>query len=83
MIFGRDFRIVKQLRQGGMGAVYLADQLSTGKQRALKVMAPDLAMDPATRERFVLEASVTSAWDEASFATSGRSSIVCPTGSAM
>jgi eukaryotic-like serine/threonine-protein kinase len=55
-IFGRDFRIVKPLREGGMGAVYIAHQISTGKQRALKVMAAELAVDPATRERFVLEA---------------------------
>lgn len=55
-VFGRDFRIVKALRAGGMGAVYVVDQLSTGKQRALKVMAPELAYDPAIRERFVLEA---------------------------
>ncbi len=55
-VFGRDFRIVKALRAGGMGAVYVALQLSTGKERALKVMAPGLAADPATRDRFVLEA---------------------------
>jgi formylglycine-generating enzyme required for sulfatase activity/serine/threonine protein kinase len=60
IIFGRDFRIVKALRSGGMGAVYIADQLSTGKERALKVMAPELAADPATRERFVLEARAAS-----------------------
>jgi len=59
-IFGRDFRIVKALRTGGMGAVYVADQISTGKQRALKVMAPELASDPATRERFVREARAAS-----------------------
>jgi formylglycine-generating enzyme required for sulfatase activity/serine/threonine protein kinase len=59
-IFGKDFRIVRPLREGGMGAVYIADQLSTGKQRALKVMAPELATDPATRERFVLEARAAS-----------------------
>jgi formylglycine-generating enzyme required for sulfatase activity/serine/threonine protein kinase len=43
-----------------MGAVYVVDQLSTGKQRALKVMAPELATDPAIRERFVLEARAAS-----------------------
>ena len=59
-IFGRDFRIVRALRQGGMGAVYIADQLSTGKQRALKVMAPELATDPAIRDRFVFEARAAS-----------------------
>jgi eukaryotic-like serine/threonine-protein kinase len=55
-VFGRDFRIVKALRAGGMGAVYVAFQISTGKERALKVMAPELAQNPATRDRFVLEA---------------------------
>jgi formylglycine-generating enzyme required for sulfatase activity/tRNA A-37 threonylcarbamoyl transferase component Bud32 len=55
-IFGKDFRIVRPLREGGMGAVYIAEQISTGKERALKVMAAALAFDAATRERFVLEA---------------------------
>lgn len=62
-VFGRDFKVVRALRAGGMGAVYIVDQLSTGKQRALKVMAPDLATDPATRERFVLEARAASQVD--------------------
>jgi eukaryotic-like serine/threonine-protein kinase len=62
-VFGRDFRIVKALRHGGMGSVFVVDQLSTGKQRALKVMATELAMDPPARERFVLEARAASAID--------------------
>ncbi len=59
-VFARDFRVVKPLRAGGMGAVYIVDQLSTGKQRALKVMAPEIAKDPAVRERFILEARAAS-----------------------
>src|ERR1700722_11023827 len=43
-----------------MGAVYIVEQLSTGKQRALKVMARELATDPSIRERFVLEARAAS-----------------------
>ncbi len=62
-IFGRDFRIVRPLREGGMGAVFIAEQVSTAKQRALKIMAPELATDPATRERFVLEARAASKID--------------------
>ena len=62
-VFGRDFKILRALRSGGMGAVYIVEQLSTGKQRALKVMNPDLAKDPATRERFVLEARAASQID--------------------
>ncbi len=62
-VFGRDFKILRALKSGGMGAVYIVEQLSTGKQRALKVMNPDLAQDPATRERFVLEARAASQID--------------------
>ena len=59
-IFGRDFRIVRPLRAGGMGSVYVVEQLSTGKPRALKVMSPELAQSQAARERFVLEARAAS-----------------------
>ena len=41
-----------------MGAVYIVDQLSTSKQRAMKVMAPSLATSKKARQRFVLEAQV-------------------------
>jgi tRNA A-37 threonylcarbamoyl transferase component Bud32 len=59
-LFARDFRIVRHLAEGGMGAVYVAEQLSTGKQRALKVMHHDVAGDARSRERFVAEAQVGS-----------------------
>jgi serine/threonine protein kinase len=57
-IFARDFRVVRPLRSGGMGTVFLVEQLSTGKLRALKVMAAGLACDPETRQRFVQEARI-------------------------
>jgi formylglycine-generating enzyme required for sulfatase activity/tRNA A-37 threonylcarbamoyl transferase component Bud32 len=57
-VVGRDFRVVKHLASGAMGAVYIVDQLSTGKQRAMKVMSPELAENDRARERFVLEARV-------------------------
>ena len=44
-----------------MGAVYVAEQLSTGRQRALKLMAPELVDNPETRERFVREAKIAAA----------------------
>jgi eukaryotic-like serine/threonine-protein kinase len=59
-IFGRDFRIVRGLREGGMGAVYIVEQLSTAKPRALKVMSAEFAQHPAARDRFVLEARAAS-----------------------
>ena len=41
-----------------MGAVYVAEQLSTGKERALKVMHPELVTREKLRQRFVQEARI-------------------------
>jgi formylglycine-generating enzyme required for sulfatase activity len=57
-VFAQDFRIERQLGKGGMGVVYVATQLSTGKPRALKLMQPSAAADPELRDRFVQEARV-------------------------
>jgi eukaryotic-like serine/threonine-protein kinase len=57
-VFGGEFRIVKPLSAGGMGAVYVAEQASTSKYRALKLMHPMLLSDPRLRERFEQEARV-------------------------
>jgi tRNA A-37 threonylcarbamoyl transferase component Bud32 len=62
-LFAGDFRIVSTLSQGGMGAVYVAEQLSTGKRRALKLMLPELVRDPKLRARFEQEARVGSRID--------------------
>ena len=51
-----DFKIIKKLGQGGMGAVYLAHQISLDRQVALKVMAPQVASKPGFVERFYREA---------------------------
>lgn len=59
-VIGQDFRIVQHIAAGGMGAVYLAEQISTGQRRALKVMHPALVQDPGMRDRFVQEARVGS-----------------------
>ena len=58
MTFGDDFRVVRKLSEGGMGAVWIAEQLSTGKERALKVMHPQMVADPRLRERFAQEARI-------------------------
>ncbi|MFO0614928.1 MAG: protein kinase [Polyangiaceae bacterium] len=58
MIVGGDFRIRQPLASGGMGDVYEADQISTGKRRALKLMAPELTFDRVAIERFEQEARV-------------------------
>ncbi|MGK3994147.1 protein kinase domain-containing protein [Sorangium sp. So ce1024] len=57
-VLGGDFRIVRPLSQGGMGAVLVAEQISTGKPRAVKLMHAQLAQDQRFRERFEQEARV-------------------------
>ncbi len=62
-IFARDFKILDLLAEGGMGAVYRAEQQSTRKLRALKLVSTRLASDPKGRERFVREATVGASID--------------------
>ena len=50
------FTIERLLGRGGMGAVYLARELRLDRPVALKVLPPDLANEPAVRERFLREA---------------------------
>ena len=57
-VFANDYRIVRRLAAGGMGAVYIAEQLSTGRERALKLMHPGLVGSPELRDKFALEARV-------------------------
>jgi hypothetical protein len=57
-IFAGDYRVERPLSAGGMGAVYLATQLSTGKPRALKLMHRELVFDPESRQHFEQEARV-------------------------
>ncbi|MEZ4410784.1 MAG: serine/threonine-protein kinase [Polyangiales bacterium] len=62
-VLGRDFKVIRRLAAGGMGTVYEAVQLSTGKRRALKVMHAQYEGDERTRQRFVQEARATAAVD--------------------
>lgn len=59
-VFGGDFRVERPLAMGGMGAVYVAEQLSTGRKRALKLLLPSLIENERSRERFEQEARVAS-----------------------
>jgi tRNA A-37 threonylcarbamoyl transferase component Bud32 len=57
-IFAADFRVVRPLSKGGMGSVYVVEQVSTQLQRALKLMHPELVRDPRLRQRFEQEARI-------------------------
>src|SRR5260221_11932996 len=60
MTFAGGFRVVRPLSEGGMGAVYVVEQISTGNQRALKLMHPQLVTNANLRQRFVQEARIGS-----------------------
>jgi tRNA A-37 threonylcarbamoyl transferase component Bud32 len=50
------YRPLRQLAQGGMGAVWLAEHQALKRTVALKVMRPELARDQGFVDRFVREA---------------------------
>jgi tetratricopeptide (TPR) repeat protein len=52
------YRIDALIGEGGMGAVYRAEQLPLERYVALKVMSRDLAGDPLFRQRFLRESRI-------------------------
>jgi len=56
-IAGR-YRIVEKIGEGGMGAVFRAEQMSLKRKVALKLLRPDLSADPGLVRRFNAEAEL-------------------------
>ncbi|MCB9729172.1 MAG: serine/threonine protein kinase [Deltaproteobacteria bacterium] len=59
-VFDGRYRIERVLGRGGMGVVYVAEQLSMAKQVALKVLPRHLSEDPGQVQRFNHEALASS-----------------------
>jgi eukaryotic-like serine/threonine-protein kinase len=51
-----DYRILRRIGQGGMGQVYLAEQMSLKRNVALKILRAELAVNAASLQRFKAEA---------------------------
>jgi serine/threonine protein kinase len=58
-------RIEGVIGSGGASVVYLAEHLRLGRKVALKILAPQLAEDPAFRERFIRESRLAASLDHA------------------
>lgn len=58
-----DYRIIEEIRTGGMGRVFLAENVHHRKRYALKVLPEELGNDASFRQRFFNEARVMSELD--------------------
>ncbi|NUN15884.1 MAG: serine/threonine protein kinase [Myxococcales bacterium] len=57
------YRIEQPLGEGGMGVVFLARQLNLDRVVAIKILRPQLAIDPVARTRFEREARAAATLD--------------------
>src|SRR5438034_1547030 len=59
------YQVVKKLGEGGMSYVYLAREVATGSEVAIKVLSPKLATDRSSVERLRREAGLAMRLDHA------------------
>jgi hypothetical protein len=60
LVLDERFRVLGHLGGGGMGEVYLAEQVSLGRKVALKVLRREVGQQPGMSERFRREARLLS-----------------------
>src|SRR5947207_9730210 len=57
------FRLRSVIGEGAMGTVYIAEDVTSGRRVALKLLAPELARDERFRQRFLRESQVAGSLD--------------------
>src|SRR3954447_16162364 len=58
------FRVESLLGEGAMGTVYLAEETTSGRRVALKLLTPELANDERFRARFLRETELAASLDD-------------------
>lgn len=62
-IFARRYRVIKQIAEGGMGAIFLAEHTATERKVALKLLFPHVLSIASARQKFELEAKISARVD--------------------